>query len=167
LIFGNRIARIAVPANAESEIPVKFLASRSIHHGPRYENDLKFVSYLEVRRVSKIWLKTSKRGTTTSCGFAFHVLYFDLSVEARTVLWYMSFIGFIVNYMIRINLNITIVDMIAGKGEIPSNVTLNSSIANSTDLADLPELNDRFSLERWFLDWANVSIISLNHWLSA
>jgi len=79
----------------------------------------------------------------------------------------MSFIGFIVNYMIRINLNITIVDMIAGKGEIPSNVTLNSSIANSTDLADLPELNDRFSLERWFLDWANVSIRSLNHWLSA
>ncbi|XP_037717338.1 sialin [Drosophila subpulchrella] len=77
-------------------------------------------------------------------------------VEARTVLWYMSFLGFIVNYMLRINLNITIVDMIAGKGEIPSNVTLNSSIANSTDLAALPELNDRFSLERWYLDWANI-----------
>jgi len=84
-------------------------------------------------------------------------------VEARTVLWYMTFIGFIVNYMIRINLNITIVDMIAGKGAITSNETHK----NSTDLAALAEMNERFSLERWFLDWANVSIRSLNHWLSA
>lgn len=73
-------------------------------------------------------------------------------VEARTVLWYMTFIGFIVNYMIRINLNITIVDMIAGKGAITSNETHK----NSTDLAALAEMNERFSLERWFLDWANI-----------
>ncbi|XP_017069533.1 sialin [Drosophila eugracilis] len=72
-------------------------------------------------------------------------------VEARTVLWYMTFMGFIVNYMIRINLNITIVDMIAGKA------IQNSSVNNDSDLAALPELNERFSLERWFMDRANIS----------
>ncbi|XP_061393380.1 sialin-like [Musca vetustissima] len=34
------------------------------------------------------------------------------NVQARTVLWYLVFIGFAVNYMIRINLNITIVEMV-------------------------------------------------------
>ncbi|EDW32036.1 GL10654 [Drosophila persimilis] len=77
-------------------------------------------------------------------------------VEARTVLWYMTFMGFIVNYMIRINLNITIVDMIAGKGEA---VPLNQSsldLVNASDFASLPDDSERFSLERWFLDWANI-----------
>uniref|UniRef100_A0A1I8NQV3 Major facilitator superfamily (MFS) profile domain-containing protein n=1 Tax=Stomoxys calcitrans TaxID=35570 RepID=A0A1I8NQV3_STOCA len=34
------------------------------------------------------------------------------NVQARSVLWYLVFIGFAVNYMIRINLNITIVEMV-------------------------------------------------------
>lgn len=33
-------------------------------------------------------------------------------IQARTVLWYLAFVGFAVNYMLRINLNITIVDMV-------------------------------------------------------
>lgn len=38
-------------------------------------------------------------------------------IEARTVLWLLTFVGFAVNYMLRININITIVDMIrAGSG---------------------------------------------------
>lgn len=84
------------------------------------------------------------------------VFRFDLPVSARTVLWYMTFMGFIVNYMIRINLNITIVDMIVGHGaDTAGNST---ALANSSALAALPEIRERFSLERWFLDWANVSI---------
>ncbi|EDV36790.1 uncharacterized protein Dana_GF11776 [Drosophila ananassae] len=75
-------------------------------------------------------------------------------VSARTVLWYMTFMGFIVNYMIRINLNITIVDMIVGHGaDTAGNST---ALANSSALAALPEIRERFSLERWFLDWANI-----------
>lgn len=34
------------------------------------------------------------------------------NVRARTVLWYLAFTGFAINYMIRINVNITIVDMV-------------------------------------------------------
>lgn len=35
-----------------------------------------------------------------------------IEIQARTVLWYLAFVGFAVNYMMRININITIVDMI-------------------------------------------------------
>lgn len=78
------------------------------------------------------------------------------------MLWYMTFMGFIVNYMIRINLNITIVDMVAKKA---GQILVNSTLAgNSTDL----DLHKGFSLERWFLNWANVSMKPLIHlWLSA
>ncbi|ALC41063.1 NaPi-T, partial [Drosophila busckii] len=61
------------------------------------------------------------------------------AVEARTVLWYMTFIGFIVNYMIRINLNITIVDMIATKA--------------ADNATALPK---PYTLERQLLDWAEL-----------
>ncbi|XP_053685969.1 sialin [Sabethes cyaneus] len=37
-------------------------------------------------------------------------------VNARTVLWYLVFVGFAVNYMIRINMNITIVSMVKPSG---------------------------------------------------
>uniref|UniRef100_W8BYB1 Vesicular glutamate transporter 2 n=1 Tax=Ceratitis capitata TaxID=7213 RepID=W8BYB1_CERCA len=46
-----------------------------------------------------------------------------VEVQARTVLWYLVFIGFAVNYMIRINLNITIVEMIATKPTLTAVVT--------------------------------------------
>lgn len=34
-------------------------------------------------------------------------------VNCRTVLWYVAFVGFMVNYMFRVNINIAIVEMIA------------------------------------------------------
>ncbi|KAM8711619.1 hypothetical protein ACLKA7_012174 [Drosophila subpalustris] len=83
-------------------------------------------------------------------------------VEARTVLWYMTFIGFIVNYMLRINLNITIVDMIVTPATNLTNATL---ATNASQLATVPglessandsALNQRYSWERQFLDWANI-----------
>lgn len=86
----------------------------------------------------------------------------------------MTFVGFIVNYMLRINLNITIVDMIVIR-EAPastplpalaSNLTNTTLAFNTTNLAPLASAvsirnisvrPERYSWERQFLDWANVS----------
>jgi hypothetical protein len=38
-------------------------------------------------------------------------------VKQRTILWYLVFVGFSVNYMIRINVNIAIVDMLDNSDE--------------------------------------------------
>lgn len=107
---------------------------------------------------------------------SFQILSFRLiPVEARTVLWYMTFIGFIVNYMLRINLNITIVDMIAGvNGRTtlapPTNATttINALLTNKSDFlasvapvvatANNTDRVERYSWERQFLDWAKVSM---------
>ncbi|KAH8240341.1 hypothetical protein KR038_004132 [Drosophila bunnanda] len=78
----------------------------------------------------------------------------SLPVEARTVLWYMTFMGFIVNYMIRINLNITIVDMVAKK-VVPS-LLANATLEGNSTALPVEELHKGFSLERWFLNWANI-----------
>ncbi|EDW85863.1 uncharacterized protein Dwil_GK23292 [Drosophila willistoni] len=75
-------------------------------------------------------------------------------VKARTVLWYMAFFGFIVNYMLRINLNITIVDMLAEKGK--TTPVANLSLASSSNATDFVR-PERLSLERGILDWAHIS----------
>ena len=36
----------------------------------------------------------------------------DIGIKARTVLWYLTFFGFAINYILRINASIAIVDMI-------------------------------------------------------
>lgn len=43
------------------------------------------------------------------------------SVNCRTILWYISFVGFMVNYMYRININIAIVEMVSIKKTTISN----------------------------------------------
>lgn len=42
-------------------------------------------------------------------------------VKCRTVLWYVAFVGFMVNYMYRININIAIVEMVSNQKTIVSN----------------------------------------------
>jgi len=75
----------------------------------------------------------------------------------------MTFIGFIVNYMLRINLNITIVDMIVAPAANLTNVTLASNTFHLTTVPGVESiqndsaLSERYSWERQFLDWANVS----------
>lgn len=94
-----------------------------------------------------------------------------VGVRARSVLWYLTFIGFAMNYMIRININIAIVDMISteykpkGKGVFMSEC---SNLNNST-LYDIKSVvsalsneqqivaKDYVSLERQFLDYLGVS----------
>ncbi|XP_005176869.1 sialin [Musca domestica] len=62
------------------------------------------------------------------------------NVEARTVLWYLVFIGFAVNYMIRINLNITIVEMVVSPKSktISQLTTAAASLPSEESLAELP-----------------------------
>lgn len=85
-----------------------------------------------------------------------------VGIRARSVLWYLTFIGFAMNYMIRININIAIVDMISkeykGKQVFMSEChNLENVTANST-LYDEPIVvtKDYVSLERRFLDYLGV-----------
>lgn len=64
---------------------------------------------------------------------------------ARDVLWYLVFVGFAVNYMIRINLNIAIVAMIQAKPK--DNVSLTSEcLASELSRPVLVKLNENLSV---------------------
>lgn len=80
-------------------------------------------------------------------------------VEARTVLWYLAFFGFAVNYMIRINLNITIVEMVISKTKKFQSVgELSNDLANNNRTSfDLLALN---------LNKSNESLIELEGHIS-
>ncbi len=94
-------------------------------------------------------------------------------IKSRTVLWWLVFVGFAINYMIRINLNITIVDMVMQKRSYSSNsstvfvkatcfndgtaMSMLSDISNKSILK-MDEGNGRIlSLERKLLQKFNVS----------
>lgn len=93
-----------------------------------------------------------------------------VGMKQRTILWYLVFVGFSVNYMIRINLNISIVDMIDEHFKKVTNNTLVASeciaeIANLTNVDGYPQSSspaeDRTkfpSLERMLLDFLGVSL---------
>lgn len=93
-------------------------------------------------------------------------------IKARTVLWYMTFFGFAVNYVIRINANIAIVDMIdlnykrnlnENKTTIVTAECYDTDFANSTNVNEgsmATTENDRsnrfMSIERRILDFLEV-----------
>lgn len=96
----------------------------------------------------------------------------DVGVRQRTILWYLVFVGFSVNYMIRINVNIAIVDMLSSSynsKKSTENLNISSSecfvrnasefqTANSTLLQLQRETSQKFpSLERKILDKLGVS----------
>lgn len=88
--------------------------------------------------------------------------------NARRVLWYLTFFGFAINYMVRININITIVDMIVAKPSVQQQ-QLQLDLANGSGVTDLTRLPDEstvgdpirvpFSLERLLLDRMGVSVL--------
>ena len=91
-----------------------------------------------------------------------------VGIKARTVLWYLTFIGFAMNYMIRININIAIVDMISsefkGKGIVMSDCV---SVVNSTNATfyhvseDVVVNKNTFKpFEQHFLDFIGVCCCS-------
>lgn len=108
-------------------------------------------------------------------------------MNARTVLWILTFIGFAINYMIRINMNITIVDMILPAAKtvlinnktttrmepecyvrVPANQSLflhSSEMDNTSEAVAVAWRNEtqcqRFSFERVLLDWMEVSLLKI------
>lgn len=97
----------------------------------------------------------------------------NIGVKARTVLWYLTFVGFAVNYMIRINASISIVDMIDGNFKRSSNANnlVSECIANETFSVmgnesswddsfvitkQLPQPMKHMSVERKLLDYLEV-----------
>lgn len=97
-----------------------------------------------------------------------------VGIKARSVLWYLTFIGFAMNYMIRININIAIVDMISDEfksnnRKVHLSECQSESSNNSTLLEMINPLTDKqivtkkhyFSVERQILDHFEVSDIQL------
>lgn len=92
----------------------------------------------------------------------------DVKIKQRTILWYLVFAGFSVNYMIRININISIVDMIDENFRKITNNTLVDSECidiSSRNFSNNPESSSNFtqtedkrfpSLERMLLDVLGV-----------
>lgn len=89
----------------------------------------------------------------------------EVRVKQRNILWYLVFFGFSINYCIRINVNIAIVDMIDENFRKATNTSIESecfeklqtnSNENSTNFA-VKEERKRFpSLERKLLDALGV-----------
>lgn len=94
-------------------------------------------------------------------------------IKSRTVLWYLTFVGFAVNYMIRINVNIAVVAMIDGTYKKSSMNTVITSECLDTNLINIdtknwsqtvshrvltPLVEERKlpSIERRFLDYFEV-----------
>lgn len=91
-----------------------------------------------------------------------------VGIKARSVLWYLTFVGFAMNYMIRININIAIVDMISsefkGKGVVMSECfsVVNATNATFYHVSEDVVVNENtfVSLEQHFLDFIGVSCCS-------
>lgn len=96
-------------------------------------------------------------------------------INTRTVLWIMVFLGFGVNFMMRVNINIAIVDMIKDRSDIvgfyknetvPKCIDRRNIDSNSTDLdVDINVFqlfenrtrNKFYSIERELLDILNIN----------
>lgn len=88
-----------------------------------------------------------------------------IGVKARSVLWYLTFFGFAINYIIRITASIAIVDMIDPNFRRSSgNKTIVTSecfgevnlSTTSAELGNEIKLEKHVSLERRFLDHLGV-----------
>lgn len=89
-------------------------------------------------------------------------------MRQRKILWYLVFAGFSVNYMIRCNLNIAIIDMVdpshlkkIGASKVVSecfddaeSLNENENVANSTQSHSRVS---SFSFERYLLEFLSVS----------
>jgi hypothetical protein len=94
-----------------------------------------------------------------------------IGVKARSVLWYLTFFGFAINYIIRINASIAIVDMIDTNYK---KSTTNKTIATSecietpinftlaSELNEIESDSKYVSLERRFLDFLGVSHVTIS-----
>lgn len=86
-----------------------------------------------------------------------------VEVQARTVLWYLVFIGFAVNYMIRINLNITIVEMIAKKPLLAVSTTAQTPLLTNFTQSTLVKSNNNTNSIYANISSNSVAAIASNH----
>lgn len=101
----------------------------------------------------------------------------EVRIKQRSILWYLVFIGFSVNYMIRININISIVDMIDKNLRKSSNVIASEcfEITHESSLDSLTEVQKNSSnytnaaeskrfptLERKILDALGVKFVLIS-----
>jgi hypothetical protein len=63
-------------------------------------------------------------------------------MNTRTVLWWMVFTGFAINYMVRININIAIVSMVRGRVSATGDVIVAECSRNDTHLLTTAEFRD-------------------------
>jgi hypothetical protein len=85
-----------------------------------------------------------------------------IGVKARSVLWYLTFVGFAMNYMIRININIAIVDMISpefkSKAVTSSECFSRENITFSSNESSIIGIKEKkLSLEQKLLEYFEVS----------
>ncbi|CRK96189.1 CLUMA_CG009618, isoform A [Clunio marinus] len=91
----------------------------------------------------------------------------NVGLKARTVLWYLTFFGFAINYIIRINISIAIVDMInpnykrssSNRTIITSECIVVSNTSNSPELSNESNLEGNLkyvSIERRLLDFLEI-----------
>lgn len=88
-----------------------------------------------------------------------------VGIRARSVLWYLTFIGFAMNYMIRININIAIVDMISEEFKNNKNVHMSECHSENSSILDVLDIHNNeqvvvkrnyVSFERRILDYFEV-----------
>lgn len=99
-------------------------------------------------------------------------------VQARTVLWYLVFCGFAINYMIRLTVNIAIIEMIAKNPLANQTIHVSECLTSSTllpinhsfpnnfshaEIINTSRINvlPRYSIERTVLDFLRVKICNL------
>lgn len=93
------------------------------------------------------------------------------TINARTVLWYFSFVGFALNYMLRVNINIAITEMVTlneskhthqtgacmVNGLALSNTTMFNSNLTSSMVAAISSHPISYTMEQHILDFFGVS----------
>lgn len=87
-----------------------------------------------------------------------------IGIRTRSVLWYLTFFGFAINYIIRITASIAIVDMVdpmfrrssGNKTTVTSECYGEMNLTVSSELSTVLELKKYVSLERRLLDYLGV-----------
>lgn len=93
------------------------------------------------------------------------------TINARTVLWYFSFVGFAINYMLRVNINIAITEMVSvnaststghlsecvAEGFSNGNATAAHSNFTSSIIEDISSRALSYTWEQHILDYFGVS----------
>lgn len=81
------------------------------------------------------------------------------NVSCRTVLWYVTFFGFIVNYMLRINMNIAIVEMVIVPQKASNHAAACFHAVNETVNSTLATVNDVSAYSSFFFKALNQNYL--------